>query len=74
MQGNDHEIQVNFSHSDNKIHFVKTNIPIPPCIQFRYFEVDVLENKVDAKVFVGLIEEKDPFQNTINSIEALSGR
>jgi hypothetical protein len=74
LVGNDHEIIVNFTHTDHKIHLVKTNIPIPPCIQFRYFEVDVLENKVDAKVFVGLVEEKDPFPNTVEQIEMLNGR
>jgi hypothetical protein len=49
-----------FSNKD-QITLVKSIVPIPPCTQFRYFEVDVLENKVDATIYVGIIEEKDPF-------------
>ena len=40
---------------------VKSAIAIPPCTKFRYFEVEVLENKVDATIFVGIIEEKEVF-------------
>ena len=29
---------------------------------------------MDAKVFVGFVEEKDPFPTTIDSIEMLNGR
>eukprot|EP00347_Sterkiella_histriomuscorum_P003818 403362821 len=68
----DHEIEVNFSQQ-NQIYLIKSTIAIPPCTFFRYFEVDVLENKKDATVFVGIIEERDPFFNQIDNIDQLSG-
>jgi hypothetical protein len=43
-------------------------------VRFRYFEVEVLENKVDATIFVGIIEERDYFSNTIPDVQALSGQ
>lgn len=54
--------------NQGRIQLVKSVIPIPPCVQFRYFEVDVLENKVDANIYVGIIEEKDYFIDTPNEI------
>jgi hypothetical protein len=53
---------------------VKSAIPIPPCTLFRYFEVDVVENKEDATVFVGIIEEKDAFKNSLDDIMQLNGK
>jgi len=48
---------------------VKSALPIPKCTQFRYFEVDVIENKNDCAIYVGIIEAKDPFLNQIDSAE-----
>ena len=42
---------------------MKSAIAIPICTRFRYFEVETLENKSDAAVFIGIIESKDPFNN-----------
>ena len=41
--------------------------------RFRYFEVDVLENKNDSNIYVGLIEEKEKFEFTLDSIDELDG-
>ena len=71
-QGNDHEIQIDFKEK-GKILLLKSAIPIPHCTQFRYFEVDVIENKIDASIFVGIIEENDPFFNSPESIDSLNG-
>ena len=38
------------------LHFYKSVIPIPECIRFRYFEVDVVENKADSAIYFGIIE------------------
>jgi hypothetical protein len=40
---------------------VKSAVEIPPCVKFRYFEVEVIENIGDVPIFVGIIEENDPF-------------
>ena len=52
---------------------VKTALPIPPVARFRYFEVEVLENKVDANVYLGIIEQQDAFSERLDRIEQLSG-
>jgi hypothetical protein len=38
---------------------VKSALLIPTIEKFRYFEVEVLENKADCGIFFGIIEEKD---------------
>ncbi len=52
---------------------LKSSLPIPPVARFRYFEVEVLENKVDANIFVGIIEQGDPFNTRVGAIEELNG-
>ena len=72
--GNDHEIQIDFKEEmKGRIVLLKSAIPIPFCTMFRYFEVDVVQNKIDASIFVGIIEENDPFLNSPVQIEALNG-
>lgn len=52
----------------------KLNHPIPHVARFRYFEVDVIENKFDCTIFVGIIEEKDAFQNELTDISTMNGQ
>jgi len=55
------------------LHFVKSAIHIPPCTRFRYFEVETLENKADATIYIGIVEATDPFIQNPGSIEEFSG-
>ena len=57
--GIDHDIYVEFKKEGYT--FIKSTIPIPSCIQFRYFEVEVIENKGDFGIYFGIIEEKETF-------------
>jgi hypothetical protein len=76
-EGDDHEIIVEFDKSINKdlenaqkrIQMVKSNQSIPFCTKFRYFEVDVLDNPNDCNIYFGLIEEKDPFTDQLDTID-----
>ena len=52
---------------------IKSLVMIPPCAKFRYFEVEVSENKADSAIYVGLVEANDYFKHTPNSIESFSG-
>jgi hypothetical protein len=70
--GGDHEIILSFNHNQG-IHIVKSAVPIPHCAKFRYFEIEVLENKADAAVFFGIIEQKENFNHSIDAIEHLDG-
>lgn len=67
--GNEHEILINFKAKG--IHLYKSSIPIPFCIRFRYFEVEIIENKDDSAIYIGLIDAHDPFSNTLNSLDDL---
>jgi len=51
----------------------KSLLPIPECVRFRYFEVDVIENKADAPIYFGIIESKEKFINNPNSPEDIVG-
>lgn len=50
---------------------VKSSLPIPPCTQFRYFEIEVLENKTGADIIFGIIEENDQFDYAIDRADIL---
>jgi hypothetical protein len=55
------------------LHFYKSSVPIPECIRFRYFEVDVIENKADAGLFFGIVEGSYPFTNSPVKLEDMMG-
>jgi hypothetical protein len=61
--GGDTEIILTFDKSVTTPHIYKGIIPIPPCSLFRYFEVEVLENRADCAIYLGIIESKDFFAN-----------
>ena len=63
---------MHFEETD-KIQLVKSAIEIPPCVKFRYFEIEVIENIGDVPIYVGLVEENDPFLPNPSRIEDLSG-
>jgi glutamine amidotransferase PdxT len=52
---------------------MKSNVPIPACSDFRYFEIEVSENHADSNIIIGLIEAKDVFTNNIRSLEQFTG-
>lgn len=54
------------------MHLVKSNIPIPTCSDFRYFEVEVVENKLDSNIYIGLVEAQSPFANKISAFDQIS--
>jgi hypothetical protein len=56
------------------INLYKSIIPIPPCSRFRYFEIEVIENKNDSAIFLGIIEEKDLFLEQLSDIDQLNGK
>ena len=52
----------------------KLNHPIPHVARFRYFEVDVIENKLDCTIYLGIIEDKDPFHNELDNLTSMTGQ
>ncbi len=48
---------------------VRSLFPIPPPSKFRYLEVDVIENKDDCAILVGLIEAKDLLPETMQDVD-----
>ena len=59
---------------ESGINLAISSIAIPECAHFRYFEVEVIENKEDVEIYVGIIENNDPFYHFIPEIEALDGK
>jgi hypothetical protein len=74
-EGDDHEIILEFTEEigQGTIKFVRSNNFIPQCSRFRYFEVDVLENKNDYAIYVGIIDEKDKFLWETHNIDEVNG-
>ena len=59
----DYELKVTFSQENGAINLIKSSVPIAQCTKYRYFEVEVLENKSDANIYVGIVDSRDTFLN-----------
>ncbi len=71
--GNDIETVIHFQHNDGSLVMVKSDEKMPVVNRFRYFEIEMLQNRDNSKVFFGLIEAKDEFIERPGSISDLKG-
>lgn len=68
----DYELRVHFE--SDALCFVKSAYPIAEVTKFRYFEVEVVENKSDSQVFIGICDSwYDSFSNTPDRVTDLTG-
>lgn len=57
----DYELRINFTQRQNVLNFARSEYPICTVSKYRYFEVEVLENKANSQIYVGIIDKDDPF-------------
>jgi hypothetical protein len=46
--------------------------PIADCTKFRYFEVEIVENKNNNEVYLGIIDGREMFNSSPSTLEALT--
>lgn len=64
----DYELRVAFCQEDGTVRAVRSMFPIANCLKFRYFEVEVIENKSNADIFFGIIDGRETFSNFPESV------
>ena len=52
----DYELRIDFKQNQDVLNFARSEYPISAVSKYRYFEVEVLENKANSQIFVGIID------------------
>jgi hypothetical protein len=70
----DFELRTTFQQSQGEIRLYKSEYPIAQCTKMRYFEVEVIENKLDVEIYVGIFNANEfDLPSMPASLEELQG-
>jgi hypothetical protein len=64
----DYDLRVTFNNHAGELLMIKSLFPIADCLKFRYFEVEVMENRQNSQIYFGIIEASEQFNNHPGSI------